>query len=600
MLRASLAALAAAAASAATPCALSNVFGDHMVLQRDQPSTVFGFAPPGTAVTTTFAGNKYTAPTGADGVWRQQLLAQPATAAPAQISFSCSTGEAFGLNDVLFGDVVLCGGQVSETEERLRVARNIGCGGRGRGRRRGRGRGRGRRRGRGHRRGRGRRRGFAVAAAAKVRKPRVASRASRGGLISTSRPKLPQSNMQFTLPQIGEQDGYDAAGEIAAAANYPSIRAVTVGQTTTSYSPLQQLAVAPIAPWGSVTNANVIAQGNWSATSATCWFYARNLADNLKIPIGMVSSNWGGTIIQSWSSNATLASCGITEGGAADAALPAGAENRAADFVSPGFEERVGAGPDPNTGFGVLYNAMIAPFALGPMTISSMIWFQGESNNGQDALYECVQPAMIQQWRTDFKAANAFFGFVEMEPWVGGPAPDFRLAQLAALSLPNVGYGQASDCGDPTGPFGSIHPRNKKLIGARLAAAALSLQYKVPGLNWKSPSAKSCAASAGAVATVAFTDVPTTLVAAADHCKTELGVPAAQCAGFVVTGSDGKTYNATAAVGADGRSVVITASGAPAGTAAAATSFGYAQWPINTIMTAEGLPLQPWPSTPCA
>ena len=108
MLRSALLASAAAAASAAVPCALSNVFGDHMVLQRGpQPSVVFGFAPPGTSVTTTFQGNKYVAPTGADGVWRQALLAQPATLAPQQISFSCSTGEAFALSDVLFGDVVM-------------------------------------------------------------------------------------------------------------------------------------------------------------------------------------------------------------------------------------------------------------------------------------------------------------------------------------------------------------------------------------------------------------------------------------------------------------------------------------------------------------
>ena len=87
-------------------------------------------------------------------------------------------------------------------------------------------------------------------------------------------------------------------------------------------------------------------------------------------------SNWGGTIIQSWANNATNAACGITEG-AANATLPAGAENNdALRFAAPGFEERVRAGPDPNHGYGVLYNAMIAPFALGPMSLSSMIWFQ--------------------------------------------------------------------------------------------------------------------------------------------------------------------------------------------------------------------------------
>jgi len=110
------AAVAAAARlrSSATPCSLSNAFGDHMVLQRDVPATVFGFAAPGTSVTTTAGGQKYVAPTGADGVWRQQLLAQAASTTPVQISFSCSTGEQFALNDVLYGDVVLCGGQSSE------------------------------------------------------------------------------------------------------------------------------------------------------------------------------------------------------------------------------------------------------------------------------------------------------------------------------------------------------------------------------------------------------------------------------------------------------------------------------------------------------
>lgn len=518
MLRATLLAVGVAAATAARaiPCAISNVFSDHMVLQRDKPAMLFGFAQPGTSVTTTFAGNKYVTPADSNGVWRQSLLAQPATATPQTITFSCSTGEAFGLNDVLFGDVVLCGGQ---------------------------------------------------------------------------------SNMQFTVPQL--TDAFNVSAEIAAAAAYPYIRTVTVGQTTTSYFPLPQLAVPPIQPWAPASDPKVIAQGNWSATSAVCWFYGKTLADALgnAVPIGLVSSSWGGTIIQSWVSNATNTACGVT---GASASLPAGAANTAMDFVTPGYEARVGAGPDPNAGHGVLYNAMIAPYTLGPMQISSMIWFQGESNNGQDALYECMQPGLINQWRNDF-GTDGFFGFVELEPWVGGPAPDFRVAQLAALALPNVGYATATDCGDPTSPFGSVHPRNKKLIGGRLAAAALSLQYGVPR-PWRAPSyARGVASGSGATAAVAvtFTDLPpgALLVAAADHCKTEQGVPADQCAGFVIVGSDGKSYPATAAPAADGRSVTLSAALAP-GVTAAATSFGWAQWPINTVMTSQNLPLQPWAVTP--
>jgi hypothetical protein len=91
-------------------------------------------------------------------------------------------------------------------------------------------------------------------------------------------------------------------------------------------------------------------------------------------------------------------------------------------------------------------------------------------------------------------------------------------------------YAIGTDIGDPTGPFGSVHPRNKKLVGRRLANAALSVQYGQPQ-PYKAPTATSSTASAAGTTvsvTVSFSDVPTTLVAADDHCKTELGVPSNQ------------------------------------------------------------------------
>jgi len=74
---------------------------------------------------------------------------------------------------------------------------------------------------------------------------------------------------------------------------------------------------------------------------------------------------------------------------------------------------------------------------------------------------------MISSWRTYFNN-SAFFGFVELEPWLGMGAglAKFRTAQLAALALPNVGFAIGTDIGDPLGPFGSVHPRNKKVVGA--------------------------------------------------------------------------------------------------------------------------------------
>ena len=107
-----LGAVAVASAGAATPCSLSNVFGDHMVLQRGpQSANVWGFATAGTQVKTVFGGQTYTSVADSTGLWKQALPATAANSVGQTLSFTCSTGESLALTDVLFGDVVLCGGQ---------------------------------------------------------------------------------------------------------------------------------------------------------------------------------------------------------------------------------------------------------------------------------------------------------------------------------------------------------------------------------------------------------------------------------------------------------------------------------------------------------
>ena len=45
------------------------------------------------------------------------------------------------------------------------------------------------------------------------------------------------------------------------------------------------------------------------AFSAVCWFYGRDMYDQYKVPMGMVSSNWGGTPDEAWSSPDALEQC---------------------------------------------------------------------------------------------------------------------------------------------------------------------------------------------------------------------------------------------------------------------------------------------------
>ena len=108
---------------------LSSTLGSHMVLQAathgpkligpklsPRQAVVWGFVAAGTVVTTVMDG-AHTMTTAADasGTWRQTLPATAASLTPHSFSFSATTigGGVLTarIDDVLFGDVYLCGGQ---------------------------------------------------------------------------------------------------------------------------------------------------------------------------------------------------------------------------------------------------------------------------------------------------------------------------------------------------------------------------------------------------------------------------------------------------------------------------------------------------------
>ena len=58
-------------------------------------------------------------------------------------------------------------------------------------------------------------------------------------------------------------------------------------------------------------------------------------------------------------------------------------------------------------GYTTLYNGMIAP--LGPFTLKGVAWYQGESNTGYEQRYAQLLPALIQDWRRQFTSPNLPF-----------------------------------------------------------------------------------------------------------------------------------------------------------------------------------------------
>jgi sialate O-acetylesterase len=88
---------------------LPHYFGDHMVLQRDKPVSIWGWGTRGERIQLIFKHKRMQGKVGDDGKWKIMLPAVPA-GGPYQIELH-STGQTIMISDVLFGDVWLCSGQ---------------------------------------------------------------------------------------------------------------------------------------------------------------------------------------------------------------------------------------------------------------------------------------------------------------------------------------------------------------------------------------------------------------------------------------------------------------------------------------------------------
>ncbi|MCF7954705.1 MAG: sialate O-acetylesterase [Phycisphaerae bacterium] len=89
---------------------VSNVFQANMVLQRDKPVTIWGWADPGEKVTVSFASQTAQTTANSDRSWKVTLKAMPANST-AQVMSIKSKSKAFKLENILIGDVWVLGGQ---------------------------------------------------------------------------------------------------------------------------------------------------------------------------------------------------------------------------------------------------------------------------------------------------------------------------------------------------------------------------------------------------------------------------------------------------------------------------------------------------------
>lgn len=99
---------------------VSNTFQSNMVIQRDKPVHVWGWADPGEAVTVSFAGKTGTATAAADRAWKVTLDAMPANSEPQTMTIKGKT-KTVTLENILIGDVWILSGQSNMEFELAKV-----------------------------------------------------------------------------------------------------------------------------------------------------------------------------------------------------------------------------------------------------------------------------------------------------------------------------------------------------------------------------------------------------------------------------------------------------------------------------------------------
>jgi len=247
-----------------------------------------------------------------------------------------------------------------------------------------------------------------------------------------------QSNMEMSASW-----GIDDGEEEAKMATNPNIRFFTVPKLTAT-TPQNNLL-------GNWTESTPETMKNFSAVG---YFFAKRLQEDLKnIPVGLISSNWGGTPAEIWMPEEAVKN---------DAVLVENAKKLNEQEYGPRQPGRA-------------YNAMIYP--ITGFKIAGTLWYQGESNVGSE-VYDKTLSALIMSWRKLWQNEFPFY-FVQIAPFKNG-SNNFsnviiRNSQRKILrQVNNTGMVVISDISDTI----DIHPKDKKSVGTRLANLALANTYK--------------------------------------------------------------------------------------------------------------------------
>lgn len=249
--------------------------------------------------------------------------------------------------------------------------------------------------------------------------------------------------------------------------------------------------------------------------SAVGYYFQKEVSRELDVPVDIIGCNWGGTASCAWMSAKSVEAVSPAWIDAAKEAFRgidmadywkkqarnpenAGGDLFHTDFSqfmlprTPGAEEidafqaahppadpDLAALPQPQSIPGSLYEHMVKTIA--PFPVRGVLWYQGESddNGGRGKHYRDMLAALVRDWRELWQDELPFL-IVQLpgwESWFGFENEGFHVIrqcqQEAADADANIHLCSVSDAGERL----DIHPKDKKVVGERLAFLALGHVY---------------------------------------------------------------------------------------------------------------------------
>ena len=440
-----------------------------------------------------------------------------------------------------------------------------------------------------------------------------------------------QSNMAYGLKAMEGSDAY-----LAAPTN-PQLRLFNVAHATAAEPIGMHQGEKP----GDVDAGWALADSRSAASfSAVGYLFAAELQKTLQCPVGIISSNWGGTPIKTWMSMDAFAASPqlapfIEEyqkalathqqvlahpemesayqaaeklwrqqvGDPYDAAMKLWFQAQASGAdpgPRPKPERPEPQNPDltgmPNSETrpqtpSISWNAMFAPIV--PYALRGVLWYQGEANVSQYREYGLQLRTMVEDWRRKWAEPNLEFLCVQL-PGFGNNEETSDLAhlreqQVSVLQLPHTGLAITWDVGDP----GNVHPASKVDVAHRLALIARGQVYHEP-VEYSGPTERSVAIS-GPEVRVSFDHVAACLIIgqAPWIARDDQPIPTNELLGFTLAGADGVFHPATAKI--DGDAVVLRAPDVPA---PRYVRFAWDNTPRANLYNSAHLPAAPFRTDP--